>query len=180
LVGRTWELNTIAAIIDEAIGGAGCVVTIAGLPGIGKSRLVRETAAIANNRGIPVFITHCESHASEIPFHALGRLLRAGMGIGELDAVAARTLVHEQFSDADPDDLLLLDDLLGIRDPSAGLPDIASDARRRRLTTLINSAALARSEPAIYVVEDAQWIDEVSESMLIDFLAVTHRHRRSQ
>jgi len=172
LVGRTWELNTITAIIDEAVGGAGCVVTIAGSPGIGKSRLVRETAAIANSRGIPLFITHCESHASELPFHALGRLLRAGMGIDELDAAGARALVHDQFSDADPDDVLLLDDLLGIRDVAAPLPEIASDARRRRLTTLINSAALARTEPAIYVVEDAQWIDEVSESMLVDFLAV--------
>jgi adenylate cyclase len=172
LVGRTWELNTITAIIDEAVGGAGCVVTIAGLPGIGKSRLVRETAEIAKGRGIPVFITHCESHASEIPFHALSRLLRAGMGIDELDAEEARTLVHEQFSDSDADDLLLLDDLLGIGNAATTLPEIAPDARRRRLTTLINSAALVRSEPAIYVVEDAQWIDEVSESMLVDFLAV--------
>ena len=29
-----------------------------------------------------------------------------------------------------------------------------------------------RAEPAVYVVEDAHWIDEVSESMLADFLAV--------
>jgi adenylate cyclase len=172
LVGRTWELNTIAAIIDEAVGGAGCVMTIAGPSGIGKSRLIRETAGIANSRGVPVFITHCESHASEVPFHALARLLRAGMGIAELDAAEARTLVHEQFSDAGGDDLLLLDDLLGIRDTSVSLPDIAPEARRRRLTTLINSRALARREPAIYVVEDAQCIDEVSESMLLDFLAV--------
>ena len=32
---------------------------------------------------------------------------------------------------ADPDDVLLLDDLLGIRDVAAPLPEIASDARRR-------------------------------------------------
>ena len=37
LVGRSWELNTITAILDEAIGGAGCVVTVVGPPGIGKS-----------------------------------------------------------------------------------------------------------------------------------------------
>ena len=52
------------------------------------------------------------------------------------------------------------------------LPDIASDARRRRLTALINSASLARSEPALYVIEDVHWIDEASESLLADFLAV--------
>ncbi len=31
---------------------------------------------------------------------------------------------------------------------------------------------LARTAPAVYVVEDAHWIDEVSESMLADFLTV--------
>ena len=73
---------------------------------------------------------------------------------------------------ADPVDLLLLDDLLGIADPEVRLPKIDPDARRRRLTALINTAQLARTEPALIVVEDVHWIDEVSESMIADFLAV--------
>ena len=36
----------------------------------------------------------------------------------------------------------------------------------------MNAASLARETPAVYVVEDAHWIDEVSESMLADFLTV--------
>ena len=43
------------------------------------------------------------------------------------------------------------------------------------MTALINSASLERGEPALYVIEDVQWIDEVSESMLADFLAVIPR-----
>ena len=74
--------------------------------------------------------------------------------------------------DADPQDLLLLDDLLGIADPDMELPKIDAHARRRRLTALINPAQLARTEPAVFVVEDAHWIDEISESMIADFLAV--------
>ena len=50
LVGRTWELNTIAGILDEAIDVAGCVVGVVGPPGIGKSRLVRESARLARTR----------------------------------------------------------------------------------------------------------------------------------
>ena len=61
---------------------------------------------------------------------------------------------------------------MGIADPDVELPKIDPDARRRRLTALINSAQLARTEPAVYVVEDAHWIDEVSESMIADFVAV--------
>ena len=77
--------------------------------------------------------------------------------------------------DADPQDLLLLDDLLGIADPDVPLPQIDPDARRRRLTALINTASLARTEPALFIIEDAHWIDAVSESMLADFLTVIPR-----
>jgi adenylate cyclase len=175
LVGRSWELNTTTAILDEAIGGAGCVVTVVGPPGIGKSRLVREAAAIAADRGVAVITTYCESHTRDIPFHAVARLLRAGMGLNDLDAIAARNHLRDQFQEADPDDLVLLEDLLGIRDTATGLPDVAPDAQRRRLTALITSAALARPDPTVYVIEDVHWIDEVSESMLADFLAVVPR-----
>ena len=74
--------------------------------------------------------------------------------------------------DAEAEDLLLFDDLLGIADPDAVLPRIDPDARRRRLTALVNTALLAREAPALYIIEDAHWIDEVSESMLAEFLAV--------
>ena len=85
---------------------------------------------------------------------------------------AARDGVRDRVPDADPEDLLLFDDLLGIADPDVELPKIDPDARRRRLTALVNAASLARETPAVYVVEDAHWIDEVSESMLADFVTV--------
>ena len=40
------------------------------------------------------------------------------------------------------------------------------------MTALIIGASLATQEPRVYVIEDAQWIDEVSESMLAEFFAV--------
>ena len=67
---------------------------------------------------------------------------------------------------------MLFDDLLGIADPDIALPKMDPDARRRRLTALVNTAALARESPAVYVIEDAHWIDEVSESLIADFLTV--------
>jgi adenylate cyclase len=85
LVGRTWELNSIAGILDEAVGGAGCVISVLGPPGIGKSRIVRESAALAGNHGVQVFTTYCESHTSDIPFHAVAGLLRAGLGVDDRD-----------------------------------------------------------------------------------------------
>src|SRR6516165_7300430 len=173
LVGRECEMATVSAILDEAIGGAGCVVNIMGAPGIGKSRLVRESAVIAAGRGVSVFTTYCESHARDIPFRAVTRLLRASLGVADLDERAARAAIRAEVPDADPEDLLFLDDLLGIADPTVALPEIAPDARRRRLTALVNAISLARQTPGVYVIEDAHWIDEISESMLADFLMVT-------
>ena len=175
LVGRRWEMAALDAMVDRMIGGRGGVVNVVGPPGIGKSRVAREVGALAAGRGIEVFWAFCESHARDISFGVVARLLRAGSGVADVDGEAARTRAREQVPDADPQDLLLLDDLLGIADPEVSLPQIDPDARRRRLTALINSASLARTEPALYIIEDAHWIDAVSESMLAEFLTVIAR-----
>ncbi len=172
LVGREWELAELTAMLDRSINGHGCVAGVVGPAGIGKSRIAAEIASIAASRGVQVFSTFCESHTSEVPFHAVTQLLRAALGIAEIDHEAARAQVRSKVSGADAADLVLLDDLLGIRDPAAELPKIAPDARRRRLTALVNAAALARSTLRVFVIEDAHWIDHTSESMLADFLSV--------
>src|SRR6201995_4842713 len=172
LVGRRGEMSAVEGLLARAVDGHGAVTGVVGPPGIGKSRLVREVSAIAVARGVGVFTTFCESHASQIPFYAVAQLLRAITGVEGLDAQVARDRLRERVSDADPEDLALLDDLLGIADPDADSPRIDPDARRRRLTALVNAASLARESPAVYVVEDAHWIDEVSESMVTDFFAV--------
>ena len=100
------------------------------------------------------------------------RLLRAATGVEGLDPQAARARTRAAAPDAEAEDLLLFDDLLGIVDPEVALPRIDPDARRRRLTALVNTASLARETPALYILEDVHWIDEVSESMLAEFLAV--------
>ena len=172
LVGRRWEMAAVEGLLDRAVDGHGAVVGVVGPPGIGKSRLVREVAAMAAGREVEVFAAYCESHASDVPFHVVARLLRAALGVGDLDAQAARDRVGERVPGADPEDLLLFDDLLGIADPEMKLPKIDPDARRRRLTALVNADSLARQVPTVYVIEDAHWIDEVSESMIAEFLTV--------
>lgn len=178
LVGRRWEMAAIDAIVDRAISGRGGVVNVVGPPGIGKSRVAREAAALAAERGVEVAWGFCESHATDVPFYAVTRLLRAASGIATLDDAAARArLLTLVPADADSEDVLLLHDLLDVADPDVALPRIDPDARRRRLTALINATSLARSAPALFIVEDAHWVDATSESMLADFLAIVARTR---
>jgi class 3 adenylate cyclase len=175
LVGRHWEIAALDALVDRTIGGRGGVVNVVGPPGSGKSRAARETATLAAGRGVEVFWTFCESHARDIPFLVVAQLLRAETGVADLDDQAARAHVRARVPDADAQDVLLLDDLLGIADANVPLPQIDPDARRRRLTALINTTSLARTEPALFIIEDAHWIDAVSESMLADLLTIIPR-----
>lgn len=173
LVGRRWEKSALEGLLDRAIAGQGAVVGISGPPGIGKSRLTRELAATAVGRGMPVYTTACESHTTQVPFHVVARLLRAATGVENLDASSARALIEAgTFPDVGRDDVSLLEDMLGIADPSVEPPRIDADSRRQRLIALVNSATLATPAPALYVIEDAHWIDESSESMLAAFLTV--------
>jgi class 3 adenylate cyclase len=170
LVGRRWEMSAIESLLDRVIDGYGAVVGVVGSPGIGKSRLVREVTAMATARGVDFFAAFCDSHASDMPFYVVTRLLRAAFAVGDMDAANARAQIRARVPEADPEDLLLFDDLLGIADAEVKLPKIDPDARRRRLTALVNTALLARQAPAVYVVEDVHWIDAVSESMLASLM----------
>jgi hypothetical protein len=103
LVGHAEEAWSVAlgdggldAIVDRAIGGRGGVVNVAGPPGIGKSRVAREAAAMAAARGVEVFWTFCESHASDIPFHAVTRLLRAAAAWRPRRRSCSRAITHRR------------------------------------------------------------------------------------
>jgi class 3 adenylate cyclase len=171
-VGRQWEMGALRGVFERALNGNGSVVGVVGPPGIGKSRIVREVTSRADHADVEVSVTYCESHTTDLPFHAAAGLLRSTTGLDGLDGAAARKQIRVRFPDANSEDLLLLDDLLGIADPADTLPQIDPDARRRRIAAMVKTAALARTTPIVYVIEDAHWIDGISESMLAEFLTV--------
>lgn len=176
LIGRRWEMAVLEGTFDEILDGCGgASVGLCGPAGIGKSRVVREIAAIAATRGVQVFRARCDLIAKEVPFHVVAQLLRAVMKVGDSESSSDREQLKSQVPDVSSDDLLLLGDLLGINDPTVVIPTLHPDARRRRLTALIRGAWTTQRSPAVYIVENAQWIDEISESMLADFTAVISR-----
>jgi len=60
LVGRQWEMAAAEGLLQRAVDGHGAVVALVGSPGIGKSRVSREIAAISAARGVDVFTAYCE------------------------------------------------------------------------------------------------------------------------
>ena len=176
LVGRGWEMAALDAIVDRAIGGRGGVVNVVGPPGIGKSRIAREAAALAADREVEVFWAFCESHAQDIPFYAVTRLLRAASGVADLDDATARARLRADLPPM-PIRRICCCSMIYWASPTLiwRCPQIDRDARRRRLTALINTAWLARTAPALFIIEDAHWIDAASESMLADLITVIPR-----
>ncbi|KUI40555.1 cyclase [Mycobacterium sp. GA-1199] len=170
LIGRQGEMLLVETALNEALSGHGRIIGIEGTPGIGKSRIIQEAVATATRRGLDVVSTYCESHTSQVPFSAAAELLRSFFGVDGLDPAEAAVRIRTRIPKANREDLDLLHDLLGIADHRAG-SGIDPDARRRRLTGLLEAAFLARTEPAIFVIDDAQWIDTVSESLLTELFS---------
>ena len=176
-VGRTSEIAALAGHLERAISGVGRVVVVVGSSGIGKSRIASEVEALARDRGVDVISAQCQSHAVDVPLGVAARLLRETFGVGGTEPNVARAKLRALFADSDGDDVLLLEDLLGVADPADPMPNIPADASRRRLARLINTAVLERSAPALYVVEDVHWIDEASDALLAELISVLAQNR---
>ena len=124
-------------------------------------------------RGVEVFTPSASRTPAEIPFHAVARLLRDATGIEMSTNRRPANECVTRVPDADHEDLLLFDDLLGIADPDCS----ATGHRSRCASAAVDRAGECRArwpvkDPAVYVDEDAHWIDEVSESMFADFFTV--------
>lgn len=68
LPGRAAELDTLAAAVTGAVGGAGRVALVAGEAGIGKTTLAAQAAAAAAERGTPVVRARCPAVGQAPPF----------------------------------------------------------------------------------------------------------------
>ncbi len=114
---RPGSSTRIAGILDEAIGGAGCVIGVLGPPGHRQEphrprseRLGRLTAAW---RCSP--LTANRTPATSRSMRWRGCCARRGRRRRSRRRRARRQRCAHRIPDADPEDLLLLDDLLGHR-----------------------------------------------------------------
>ena len=91
LLGRERELQLISRGLDEAAAGRGRLITLVGEPGIGKTRLADETAALASARNFAVFWGRCwEAGGAPAYWPWMDTLAQLVRGAG--DGFAARGL----------------------------------------------------------------------------------------
>ncbi len=173
LVGRDRELALLRDALDRARHElVPQLLTLVGVPGMGKSRLVYELSQIAD--ADPEIITwrqgRCLAYGDGIAFWALGEVVKAQAGILERDgedeaAEKLRAAVVEVLGDANDGTWVEshLRPLVGL-EAEAGLGGDrrgeAFAAWRRFLE------ALAEQRPFVLVLEDLHWADDG----LLDFV----------
>lgn len=137
LVGRASEL----ALLTRSIATGG-VVTVAGEPGIGKSRLVEEAHALTPKAGLRWLAARSVSYGASLAFWPfLDLLRREGGGRGPFIA----QLLGQDHAETAP---------------------VEPEAYRRGLHDAIVS--WLTEIPSVLVVEDAHWLDASSRSLIAE------------
>ena len=76
-VGRRREMDQLKACLEDALGGRGRMVTLAGEPGIGKTRTSQELATYAGLRGAQVLWGRCHESRGAPPYWPWVQLIRS-------------------------------------------------------------------------------------------------------
>jgi class 3 adenylate cyclase/tetratricopeptide (TPR) repeat protein len=158
-VGRRRELETLRTVLADAVAGAPQLVTMVGVPGIGKSRLVDELyetsperARWLQGRSLP--------YGTDTPFWALTEIVRAHAGILRTDGPQeAEARLRASFpTTLAGDEAAWVEShvraLVGLAAADPGRSDERFAAWRRLFE------ALADEVPLVLVFEDLHWADE--------------------
>jgi tetratricopeptide (TPR) repeat protein len=177
-VGREAELAQIVQAYDRcAEDKTPIVVTVTGTPGIGKTRLRREALSrIASHPSAPrIVLARSESFAKAHALGVVGDIARGLTGVAKgaplqeaLDATDVLIAVSEvPCSDSARELLarLIANEALPELDDTRG----ARDALWLVLTDM--AVGMARNNPLVVVLEDAQWADSESLAWIDHLLA---------
>lgn len=169
-VGRDRELGVLLAAYDAVRHRRGSLVEIVGEPGIGKSRLVAELLAQAED--VPVVTAPCEQYESSTPYFPFRRLLRAALGVGaDVDKAGLADVLARRVAEHAPHLVPWLP-LIGIPldldlPPTRETAELDEQFRKTRLEDVVSELlGILVPDPTIVVLEDAHVVDDSSADLL--------------
>jgi class 3 adenylate cyclase/tetratricopeptide (TPR) repeat protein len=173
LVGRDRELqlllDTLERVHEER---APQLVTLVGVPGIGKSRLIFELLRAVEGRTEPWLWRQgrCLAYGEGVTFWALGEIVKSHATIFETDAddkTAEKLGRAVAAAVSDPAEAAWIEAHLR---PLVGLPPVDAPAADREMEEFAAwrrfLEALAEQCPLVVVIEDLHWVDD----NLLDFV----------
>jgi DNA-binding CsgD family transcriptional regulator/tetratricopeptide (TPR) repeat protein len=160
-VGRTQELARLGELLARATDGESLVAVIGGEAGVGKTRLVEQLAAAAEEKGVRVLAGGCVPLGEEgLPFAPVVEALRGlarDLEEAELEAVAGPA--RQELG-------RLLPDLAWSGQAAAGAEVVGSSQGRLFELLLGVVERLAARGPLLWVVEDLHWADRSTRDLL--------------
>ena len=178
LVGRDQEHALLLDRWRLAKGGEGQVVLLSGEPGIGKSRLVRELReAIRDERHFHL-LHQCSPHHTNTALHPVIRRLESATGFAVTDTIDAKldkleALLRLATPNIDTIAPLFATFLSIPAERRYGALDLTPQQRRdRSIEALVGQVlALSRQRPVLFILEDAHWIDSMTEFLVAELIA---------
>jgi tetratricopeptide (TPR) repeat protein len=166
-VGRESECAALERILEQTRGGRGQLMMISGPPGVGKTRMTAEFCNRACEQGAIAFPGGCSDREDPAPFLPFVEILESAL---------ASSTNPKTFRDALGDEASEIARLMPqLRRMFEDIPpplEVQPEQSRRLLlssfTRVIERATL--NQPVILVLEDLQWADEGTLSLL-DHLA---------
>lgn len=173
LVGRVTERNRLDADLSALVeAGRSAMVIIEGEPGIGKSRLVQELLARADEHKVAVLIGAGDAIDQNTAYHPWRPVLTQLLGLGSLQAAQIGPAILKQLQD-DPQwltwaPLLSMVMPVGLEE-SGALQQLTEQARADALRELVVGLLRQRAKqgPLVLVLEDGHWLDSSSWALAL-------------
>jgi transcriptional regulator with AAA-type ATPase domain/tetratricopeptide (TPR) repeat protein len=174
--GRHYEVDVLRRRLASSLAGESQIVSLAGEPGIGKSRLLHEFRDMLDGQA-RMLMAECLAHGRGFPYLPIIGLLTSVLGVSEDDDPrVVRDTVSRQFasfsSPSANDGVGAVLGLLRCLPDDDPLFSLTPAQRRRRTLEAVHQVLVAKAEqhPLVVVIEDLQWIDAESEAMLSDLV----------
>jgi class 3 adenylate cyclase/tetratricopeptide (TPR) repeat protein len=170
LVGRERELQELMGALESLRAGSGSIVELVGEPGLGKSRLIEELRAHADD--VRTLAFECDEYASTTAYAVFRMVLRELLGLPpDADAAAAEHALRHAVDARAPHLvpwLPLVATPLGLElDDTPETAPLDERFRRERVHEVTAELlGMLVPEIALVVFEDAHWLDESSADLL--------------
>ena len=162
LIGRETEVAALESMLGRAKAGTGSLVTLAGEPGVGKTRLATELVGRARTEGCQSLVGHCYEGEGTTPFAPWVEILETTSRIVPRDAL------RDLLGDAAPEIAKLLPTLRRLFPDLP--PPLALDPESERHHLFLSFTEFversSRVQPLLLVLEDLHWADDATLYLL--------------